>query len=112
MADLVVSDVVWKKGERGIQKFFIYDSDGKTPHSLTGHNYTFKFWKNGESTLKGSGNLSIISAPGGEADYSVQAGDTGGDLKTTEFYVGEIIENDTLLKTDTFKVTVEKSAPA
>ena len=110
MADLVVEDVHWKKGEQGFQTFIIYDSDGRTPHNLTAHTYTFKFWAAGAGSLKGSGSLNITSALGGVADYTVLSGDT--DTVNDDGYLGEIIETDTNLKTKTFRVYVLSSAPA
>lgn len=108
MADLVVSQVVWKKGERGNQRFIIYDSDGVTKHPLTGHSYTFTFWKPGASQNKGTGSLTIIDAPNGEAEYAVQTTDTD----TADSYEGKIAETDTNLKTKTFPVLVLPSKPA
>ncbi|MGH9992737.1 MAG: hypothetical protein ACREBU_22760 [Nitrososphaera sp.] len=108
MADLIISNVVWKKGERGNQRLIIYDSDGTTKHNLTGHSYTFKFWKDGASSNKGSGSLTIIDAVNGEAEYAVLITDTD----TVNRYIGEIVETDTNLKTSTFAVEVLETAPA
>lgn len=108
MADLIVTSVEWKKGETGNQRIIVYDSDGVTKHILTGHTYTFKVWKEGDTTNKINGaSLTIIDAPNGELEYAVQSADTN----TVDYYSGEVLETDTGLKTKTFAVAVYGSAP-
>ena len=109
MAQLVVKeDIKWKKGEEGVQKFILYDSDGKTRHNGTGHTYQMKFWKDGSSSLKGTGSLSPTSAVDGEYDMVVASAFTD----TVDEYLGEIIEDPTgsKLRSNTFNIFVEKSS--
>ena len=111
MANLVTQSVVWKKGERGNQRFIIYDSDGTMARTLTGNTYTFKFWAADSASNKGSGSLTIIDGANGIAEYAIQSTDTD----TVDAYRGEIIENSgtsSELHTSTFDVIVLAAAPA
>lgn len=111
MANLVTGDIIWKKGDRGLQTFNIYESDNITPRNGTGKTYTFKFWDETADppSLVGSGTLSAVTAASGIYTYAVTADDTS----EVDNYVGELIEDagtSNELKTDTFKVTVKRSS--
>ena len=108
MGEFIVEDVHWKKGEQGVQKFIIFESDGVTRRNGTGLTYSFAFWKDGAATIKGSGNLNATSAAQGEHDYVLQSTDTD----TVYEFLGELIEDPagTKLRSETFKVIVEKSS--
>jgi len=109
MAELIVDDITWKKGEKGKQQFEIHDSDGKL-RDLTGNTYTFHFWAPTDTPVdKGTGSVSIVTALSGLAEYTVLAADTD----TVEEYFGEIIENPGTddLKSNTFSVSVERAGP-
>ena len=108
MAEIIVEDVDWKKGETGVHKFIIFESDGVARRDGTGLSYTFKFWKARGTVLKGSGSLTATDEVQGEYDYTVVATDTD----TIEKYIGEIIEDPAgdKVKTDTFKVNVAESS--
>ena len=110
MAEIIVEDVKWKKGEEGIQKFILFESDGVTRRNGTGKTYEFKFWKARQITLKGSGALVPTDIANGEYDYSVQSTDTD----TINDYIGELIEDPAgaKLKSNTFVVNVEEASPA
>lgn len=110
MGEFIIEDVKLKKGEEGIQKFILHESDGITLRDLTGKTYEFKFWKRGSGVLKGGGACVISNPPGtdGVLDYTVLANDTN----TLNNYIGELIEDPTgtKLRSDTFKVIVEESS--
>ncbi len=108
MAQIVVDDVEWKKGETGVQKFIIFESDGITRRDGSTHSYVFSFWKSRGTVLKGTGGLVSTDAVQGEYDYTVVASDTN----TIDDYVGEIIEDPVgdNLKSNTFKVDVAESS--
>ena len=109
MAELLVNDIYWKKGEQGLQNFEIFDSDNVTPRDGTGKTYTFKFWKQGEAATKGSGSLVDTDITNGKWQYTVQSTDTD----TVENYIGELIEDPAgaALRSNTFYVIVEDSSP-
>ena len=109
MGELLVDDIIWKKGETGDQQFEIHDSDG-TLRNLSGNTYTFHFWVPDETPEdKGTGGLSLVDALNGLAKYTLAATDTD----TVETYDGEIIENPGSddLKSNTFTVYVKKAGP-
>lgn len=108
MVDIVVENVIWKKGEKGIQKFIIFDSDGVTRRNGTGKTYDFSFWKSRGTVVKGTGALVATNESQGEYSYIVLAANTD----TIENYIGEIIENilTDKLRSNTFKVDVEESS--
>jgi len=108
MAEIVIDDVEWKKGEVGVQKFILFESDGVTRRDGSGKTYIFSFWKSRSAVLKGSGTLVSTDAVQGEYDYTVVATDTD----TIDDYIGEVIEDPTgdKLKSNTFKVDVAESS--
>lgn len=108
MGEFIVEDIKWKKGEKGLQSFVLFESDGKTRRNGTGKTYNFAFWKRGAIVVKGSGSLAATDAPQGEHDYTVLAADTN----TIDDYIGEVIENPGTddLRSETFKVSVEESS--
>ncbi len=108
MGEFIVEDVEWKKGELGLQKFILFESDGITRRNGTGISYNFAFWKKGATTNKCSGALVPVDAPNGEYTYAVKVTDTD----TIDEYIGELIEDPTgsKLKSDTFKVNVAESS--
>lgn len=108
MAEIVIDDIEWKKGELGSQRFIIYDSDNVTRRNGSNKNYQFKFWKSRSNVLKGSGSLVNIDESNGVFSYTMQSGDTD----TIDDYVGEIIEDPTgeKLRSNTFKVFVRESS--
>lgn len=108
MGEFIVENVKWKKGEQGIQKFILFESDGVTRRNGSGNTYDFAFWKSGGSATKGSGSLTATDAVQGEHDYVVVAGDTD----TVDEYIGELIENPgaEAVRSETFDVTVEESS--
>lgn len=107
MAELVVGDILWKKGETGIQTVNIYDSDNITRKDITGITYTFKFWKVGEVSNKGTAVLTPVTPLSGIATFTVSSGFTD----TVEDYLGELVGDDGE-KSNTFDVKVIESAPA
>ena len=109
MGEFIVENVKWKKGEQGIQKFILFESDGVTRRNGSGKSYNFAFWERGATTVKGSGSLVATDAPQGEHDYTVTATDTDTIL---DHYIGEIIEDPggAGIRSDTFKVFVEESS--
>lgn len=111
MAEIITSDVKWKVGERGNQIFFIYDSDGKALHDLTGMTYNFKIWDEGTDppSLIGGGPCAIVGDPtNGEVEYPVTATDTDTEAE----YLGEIVEDLGAVekRTNTFKVEILPSS--
>ncbi len=108
MGEFIVEDVKLKKGEEGIQKFIIFESDGITRRNGTGNTYEFKFWKRGSGTLEGGGALVPTDITQGEFDYIVLATDTD----SINNFIGEVIENPggTKLRSETFKVLVTESS--
>lgn len=109
MGQLVIDDIIWKKGESGIQTFNIKDSDGDA-RNITGKTYTFHFWLPATSPEdKGSGALSLVTPGSGIATYTLAATDTD----TAGIYDAEIIENPGTddLKSKTFKVIILESGP-
>ena len=108
MGEFIVDNVKWKKGEQGIQKFVLFESDGITRRNGTSNTYTFSFWKKGGTATKGSGSLTPTDAAQGEYDYTVIAGDTD----TIEEYIGELIENPAAekVRSETFDVEVKESS--
>ncbi len=108
MAEIIVENVEWKKGETGIQKFILFESDGVTRRDGTAHSYIFSFWKSRGAVLKGTGVLVSTDAVQGEYDYTVIATDTD----TIDDYIGEVIEDPSVfkLKSNTFKVDVAESS--
>lgn len=108
MGEFIVENVIWKKGEEGLQHFILFESDGKTRRDGTGKTYSFSFWKQGEGVAKGSGALTATDEVQGEHDYPVQAVDTD----TIDDYIGEIIEDPggSKLRSETFEVDVEESS--
>ena len=109
MGKFIVDDVKWKKGEEGLQKVNLFESDGITVRDLTGNTYEFKFWKRGSGILQGGGSAVISGDPLlGILDYTVLATDTD----TINNYIGEIIENPGAaeLRSETFKVLILESS--
>ena len=108
MGEFIVENVTWKKGERGLQSFILFESDGITRRDGTGNSYTFAFWKRGATAVKGSGTLAATDEVQGEYDYTVLAADTD----TIDDYIGEVIENpgSNNIRSETFKVDVEESS--
>lgn len=108
MGEFIVEDVRWKKGETGIQKFILFESDGVTRRNGTGLSYEFKFWKRGSGILEGGGAMSQIDAILALYNYSVLAADTD----SINNFIGEIIEDpvSTKIKSDTFNVIVAESS--
>lgn len=108
MAEIVIDNVEWKKGEIGIQKFILFESDGVTRRDGSGKSYKFSFWKSRGNVLKGTGSLVSTDAVQGEYDYTVIVTDTD----TIDDYIGEVIEDPTgdKLKSNTFKVDVAESS--
>ena len=108
MGEFIVEDVKWKKGEEGIQKFIIFESDGTTRRDGTGESYNFKFWKRGSGILQGGGTLVATDTLEGEYNYFVLNADTD----TINSYIGEIIEDPsgTKIRSDTFAVIVAESS--
>ena len=109
MGKFIVEDIKWKKGEEGIQKIILFESDGTTLRDLTGKTYEFKFWKRGSGILEGGGSCSINGDPtNGNLDYIVLSTDTD----AINNFIGEIIEDPSgaKLRSDTFKVLVEESS--
>jgi len=108
MAEIIIENVEWKKGEEGTQHFIIFESDGTTRRNGTGKSYTFSFWKSRGSALKGTGSLVATDATNGEYDYTV----TSANTDTIEKYIGELIEDPTgtKLRSNTFEVNVKESS--
>lgn len=108
MAELIVEDIEWKKGEEGLQKFIIYESDNNTRRNGTGKSYEFKFWSKYTKTLKDNGSLVATDEVNGEYDYIVKAADTD----TVGEFLGEIIEDPdgAKLRSNTFNVNVNPSS--
>ena len=108
MAEFVIENIEWKKGELGIQRFIIYESDGVTRRNGSGKAYDFKFWKARGNVLKGSGTLVATDTVQGEYNYLLVATDTD----TINDYRGEVIEDPSTnkLKSNTFKVDVAESS--
>ena len=108
MAEFIVGDIKWKKGELGLQRFNLFESDGETPRNGTGVTYTFAFWKKGATAVKGSGSLIAVTPANGEWDYQILATDTD----TIDDYIGELIEDPTgaKIRSESFAVSVEESS--
>lgn len=108
MGEFIVDNVVWKKGEQGLQNFILYESDGITRRNGTGKTYQFNFWKKGTTTLSGGGALVAINAPQGEYYYIVLATDTD----TIDDFIGELIEDpgSAALRSETFDVDIKESS--
>lgn len=108
MGEFIVGDVIWKKGEEGLQSFILFESDGITRRDGTGKTYTFAFWKRGTIVVKGSGALVPTDIVQGEFDYTVLSADTD----TINDYIGEVVEDPggTKLRSETFEVCVEESS--
>jgi len=109
MGEFIVEDIKWKKGEEGIQKFILFESDGITRRNGSGKTYNFAFWKQGAAVVKGSGVLTATDAPQGEHDYTVTSTDTDTIL---DHFIGEIIEDPggADARSETFKVFVDESS--
>lgn len=108
MAELITKDIHWKKGEEGVQKFEIYESDGTTRRNGTGKTYSFKFWNDKTLALEGTGSLSPTDVTNGKYDLVVFSGftDVIGDFS------GELVEDPSgaKLRSNTFRVYVDKSS--
>ena len=109
MGEFIVEDVHWKKGEQGLQKFVLFESDGIDRRNGSGKSYKFAFWKRGAEVVKGEGALIAVDEVMGEYNYVVSMGDTDTVL---DHYLGELIEDpdDTKLRSNSFKVIVEESS--
>lgn len=108
MAELVVDDITWKKGESGTQNVQVFQSDGIARKNLTGIALTFKMWLPGASANKATATCSHTTASSGETAFTVS------DSTMTNAvgdFLGEFSGDDGE-KTNTFNVKVKKSAPA
>jgi len=108
MAEIISKDIHWKKGEEGVQKIELYDSDGVAERNGTGKTYQFKFWDEKTNALKGTGTLNPTNLATGKFDLVVLSSFTN----TVGDFAGEIIEDPTTnkLKSNTFRVYVDKSS--
>lgn len=89
MGYAVTNNIIWKKGERGIQYFIFYESDGYTKRNVSGKTVKLRIWKDGSTTLKGDHTLTHVDSVNGKLSHAVTATDTD----TVEKYRAELVED-------------------